>query len=151
MRNKSQKGFTLVELLIVLVIISIIAAISTVSALSMRLNANEGLAKSSLKTIASACESYASANTLYPSTLRALGIDYLPSDLVDGQKSGYKFVLASGNGGYTFTAYANPVSRNFSGVKSYCITNMNAISVYNTGNDIAADGIICPTGGSTLN
>lgn len=149
-KSRATLGFTLVELMIVLVIIAVVASIATMSGLAARVRANEGNAQVSLKTISVGAEMYLNTNGAYPGDLATLGSDYIPSPLAASQKSGYNFALKTSTGGATFTATAVPITINTTGVKSYCINNLNVIYVYTNAPALAGDGTNCPSGGNLL-
>ncbi len=147
--NKS-KGFTLIELIVVISIIAVIASIAISSALHARVRGNESSAMGSLKALQSSATSYRGANGAYPVDLTQLGAAYVGGGLETGSKSGYNFVLANGNNGETFTATAIPKTAVFSGGNSFCTDTLNVIYVYTNAAQIASDGNACPAGGTAL-
>ena len=139
---RKQKGFSLIELLIVVAIILIIAAIAIPNLLRSRMAANEASAVGSIRTLNTAEVTYSSAYTDvgFTTTLANLGPNantctgatgatstgacLIDNVLGSGTKSGYTFALSAGSGGtttpqYTFAVNANPVTPGTSGQRSF--------------------------------
>ena len=151
MRNK-QKGFSLIELLIVVAIILIIAAIAIPNLLRARIAANEASAVSSLRTMNTACITYNTSFNSYPTQLSNLApvqsgttptstsADLLDATLTTApfQKSGYKFALTSATPGTVYAINADPITANQTGVRAFFTDQTGVIHVNAAGTKAAS-------------
>jgi type IV pilus assembly protein PilA len=134
-KRRGARGFSLIELLIVIAIILIILAIAVPKLGSARMNANEMAVIRELQTINTMQVQYMSQFQRFATTLAELGpptsggpgpqaADLIPSALSVGEKDGYIFTMTATPSGYTLNA--NPKVFNTSGRRTF-FTDQNAL------------------------
>ncbi len=173
---RKQKGFSLIELLIVVAIILIIAAIAIPNLLRSRIAANEASAVGSIRTINTSEVTYASTypGTGFSATMAALGSggaspcvasstsaclldDVLANATTAGAaKSGYYFTYAVSNGGgsinTTYSVLGDPAVAGQTGQRHFCSDQSGVIRFDATAaiSPATSGGQSCPTSASPL-
>jgi type IV pilus assembly protein PilA len=116
---RRRRGFSLIELLIVIAIILIIITFALPKLTNARKYAQETAAIAAIRTIHTAQVQYYSEFGRYATSLAELGppssgnasigsADLIDATLATGLKQGYKFVVAGLQGGYTVSASPEP-------------------------------------------
>jgi prepilin-type N-terminal cleavage/methylation domain-containing protein len=148
MTERRKRGFSLIELLIVVAIILIVAAIAIPSLIHSKMAANESSAVGSLHAINTAIVNYAGEFGIgYPASLSNLGPSGSPTstsaDLIDavlttGRKSGYTFSYSpappGADGSITsYTITATPTTPGVTGTRGFYTDQSSVIRSDSTG------------------
>jgi len=146
---KSNKGFTLIELMIVVAIIAIIAAIAIPSLLASRVSANENAAIGNVRTVIGAQTQFSGRLNRYADSFAELAnppggaaVPFLDdtwnNDPVDN-KSGYDFTMGGAGNANTFTVAADPDVVDTTGVRGFFADQTGVIRHNIGGGATAAD------------
>jgi type IV pilus assembly protein PilA len=152
-RSNRRKGFSLIELLIVVTIILIIAAIAIPNLMRSKIQANETAAVGALKALTESALLYSNSYGGFPHSLSDMGpgasgtsaassasADLIDSVLAGGVKSGYRFTYAAlatdpaGNV-LTYSITATPITPGSTGQRSFYTDQSGTIR--NTANGTA--------------
>ena len=127
-QNRKRRGFSLIELMIVIAIILIIATIALPKLNRAKMYAHETAAIKTLQTIHTAQTQYQSQYGRFATSLTELGppqsgqpgpqsADLIDNNLASGEKSGYKFTVTGNQSGYVISAV--PVAYNSTGSRTF--------------------------------
>ena len=140
------RGFTLVEIMIVVAIIALLAAIAIPNVLRGRTTANESAAIGNLRALVSSVEMFRSVNNTYPTTANWVADMYTTPDpdfgppsfnhIMDGTDcppgpassctQGYRYTYTSAAGA-TYSVNANPAVLNNTGTRSFFVDESGLI------------------------
>lgn len=153
-KEKNKKGFTIVEVMIIIATVAMLCAFMLPRILTPRIASNEAKARQILKSASGALKAFEIENNLfaYPDDIIAFAdkiepkLDY--SDIVSGalsfEESGYWFVYLPGEtdsfgNRNTYDFYAVPIVINSTGIHSYGVDEKGVVYIDNGLNSAYVD------------
>jgi len=171
MKRHIARGFTLVEIMIVVAIIALLAAIAIPNVLRGRTTANESAAIGNTRAVISSLEMFRSVNQVYPNNVAAAfrdqmyGTDCLAATVpvpdfgppsfcntmaggataATGLVQGYKWTYTGVAGGATYTLQATPLTVNNTGTRSFFADESGLVRHCTTGAQDTQGTVASPT------
>ncbi len=168
---RSERGFTLVEIMVVVAVIALLAAIAIPNVLRGRTSANESAAIGNMRALVSSLEMYRSVNNAYPANGatdwrdQMYGVNCLAATVpipdlgppsfcntmaggntaATGLVQGYMYTYTGVAGGATYTIQGTPFLVNNTGTRSFFVDYTGLIRHCTTGTQGKQATVASPT------
>jgi len=131
-RVRMRKGFTLIEIMVVIGIIVLLATLAIPNLLRTRINVNESAAIANLQSLFTASQSYWSATGSLPDSIDDLQNATPPyiticENSTDCRKNGYIYEIKGTGNSTTFWIYAYPQIDGTTGENRFCINDEGVV------------------------
>ena len=139
MKRSSARGFTLVEIMVVVAIIALLAAIAIPNVLRGRTSANEAAAIGNLRALVSSLEMYRSVNQQYPTTATWQAEMYTTPDPDFGPPQfngalgtnldvqGFRYIYTMGATSQQYTITSGPITAGRTGARGFRVTESGVV------------------------
>ena len=151
MKRSTERGFTLVEIMIVVAIIALLAAIAIPNVLRGRTTANESAAIGNMRALISSLEMYRSVNNMYPDNTAGewqlrmytnptpdFGPPSFNVAMAASTVQGYNYTYTGVANGTTYDILTVPSTLNTTGTRSFH-ADQSGLTSHCTGSAVLAD------------
>lgn len=141
LERRRARGFSLIELLLVMTIIAIIAVISIPGYMAAKKASNESAAISAMRTLSSSQSQYRTRYGSYANIADLTATGTVDESFLDGARNGYSFAVTSSSQD-TWAVLASPLELNVTGDRSFFVDETGVIRFAAGSSATSADAAI---------
>lgn len=125
-KTSQERGFSFIELLMVVAVISILSALAVPHLQRIRMNSHEKVTIANLRTAYDAQLMHSNQFQTFGQLTELVSAEFLDGSLLDGQKSGYAYSFSNVTTS-TFEIVAVPIEPGVSGTRGFFIDETGVI------------------------